>query len=344
MLEERFYSLGRYLKNVFDERVHRIGVQIPGVSREASGGYSLCAGGTLAATAYDALTVSIAEQINNAKERIRQRFKFGKFMVHLHAGSDVLVSMDSIRSAVDEITRDNEVMGLAITLRPSCLTPEMAEFLKLTSRHLCTWLELGVHTMHDETLRRIGCNHTSEQVREGILALMRTRIHIAPHMVFGLPGETAEMMRQSMKAISHLNIEGINIHNMYVLKGTPMEQQYAAGEIGLLAREEYIGLVCDFIEVLPPKVVLHGIVGTVPEERLLAPDWTLLRKENLDMISTELEKRGSMQGQKINELYVVVQPAAPEQKTDELHEVEPPAGQEQKMDALYEVVPPAANE
>jgi hypothetical protein len=310
MLEERFYSLGRYLKNMFDERVHRIGVQTVPIGHDAPEGYSLCAGGTLVDPTHDTASVSISEQLNHAKERTRQRFKFGKFMVHLHSTPGVLVSMDSIGTAVDEILRDNEVIGLTITLTPSSLTPEMTAFLKNTSRYIFTWLELGLHTMHDETLRRIGLTHTSKQAREGILQLIRTRIHIAPHVVFGLPGETVDMMRHTMKEVSRMNIEGVNMHNLYILNNTPLAQQYAAGEITLPGREDYIRLVCDFIEILPPKVVLHGIVDAVPEDRLVAPDWTLLRKENLDMISAELEKRGSVQGCRIDEMHEAVQPPA----------------------------------
>ncbi|MBI5178303.1 MAG: TIGR01212 family radical SAM protein [Nitrospinae bacterium] len=310
MLEERFYSLGRYLKNMFDERVHRISVQLGAAPEGEAAVYALCAGGTIAAPAAENGSAPVAGQMHNAKERVRQRFKFGKFMVHLHSSAGVLTSMAAIEKAVDEITLDNEVIGITITVRPEYLTDEMVAFLTKTSRRICTWLEVGLHTVNDETLRRIGLNHTGAQAKDSLLRLMNTRAHIAPHVVFGLPGETPEMMRRTIREVARLNIEGINIHNMYVLKNTPLEQEYASGALKLPERAEYIGLVCDFIEYLPPSVVLHGLVGTAPEDRLLAPDWTLLRKENLDMIIAELERRGSVQGCKLTELYEVPLPAA----------------------------------
>ena len=131
------------------------------------------------------------------------------------------------------------------------------------------------------------------------MPLAFSTVHVAPHLVFGLPGETREMMAQTMAEISRLRLGGVNIHNFYVAKDAPFEAEYAAGGIKLLEREEYVGLVCDFIELLPTDSVLHGIVDSVGEDRLVAPAWMSLRKENLDLIIAELENRGSVQGCKL---------------------------------------------
>ncbi len=297
MSEDRFYSLGKYLKKVFDERVHKISVQIPTLTAGSeSAGYSLCAGGTIAAPPDEVIATSVSGQIGNAKERVRQRFKFGKFIVHVHAAPGALASMAAIEAAAEEIARDNEVIGINITTRPYCLTPEMTRFLRSFSRQMFTWLELGIHSVHDETLERIGMRLRWTEVRDKVQALMGSKMHIAPHVVFGLPGEDAAMMHETMRTISRMGFEGMNIHHFYVIRGSRFEQEYLDGKVAMIGREEYVALACDFIEMLPPDTVLHRIIGEAPEERLLAPDWTLMKKENLDLIAHEMERRGSTQG------------------------------------------------
>ncbi len=300
MLEERFYSLGRYLKNTFDERIHRINVEVP--PGEAPGPYWLCAGGSLDARHEEGGAMSVAEQVAVSKARVRQRFKLGKFVVGVHSAPSIPVSLAAVGAAVDELLKDNEVIGLSFTILPNSVTPEMVKFLKNASKYVSTWLEPGLHTIHDETLARIGLSHKYAQAREALRPFTFSTVHVAPHVVFGLPGETPEMMRQTMAEISRLCVGGVNIHNFYVARNAPFEVEYAEGKIKLLEREEYVGLVCDFIELLPPASVLHGIVDSVGEDRLLAPAWMSLRKENMDLIIAELEKRGAMQGCKLNPL------------------------------------------
>lgn len=297
MLEERFYSLGKYLKKMFDERVHRINIQVP--QNGAPGPYSICAGGSLDIHHDDGGDVPISEQLANVKDRVRQRFKFGKFMAALHTSPSRPVTLETLGAATDELLRDNEIIGVAFAIRPDSITDDMRRFLVKTSGYVCTWLEPGLHSVHDVTLARMGLSHTDAMAKEALARLVGTNVHVAPHVVFGLPGETREMMAETMRGVSRLYCEGVNIHNFYVAKNTPMETEYNEGKLKLLEREEYVGLVCDFIEILQVNTVLHGIVDSVSEDRLVAPKWMSLRKENLDLIIAELEKRGSVQGCKL---------------------------------------------
>jgi radical SAM protein (TIGR01212 family) len=318
MLEERFYSLGRYLKNTFDERIHRINVEVP--PGDAPGPYWLCAGGSLDARHEEGGAMSVVEQVALAKARVRQRFKLGKFVVGVHSGPSTPVSLAAVGAAVEELLKDNEVIGLSFTILPNSLAPEMVKFLKNASKYVATWLEPGLHTIHDETLARIGLSHKYSQAKEALRPFAFSTVHVAPHVVFGLPGETPEMMRETMAEISRLCFGGVNIHNFYVARNAPFEVEYAEGKIKLLEREEYVGLVCDFIELLPSDAVLHGIVDSVAEDRLVAPAWMSLRKENTDLIIAELEKRGAMQGCKLNplrELVISTTPAHAELRSNE---------------------------
>lgn len=304
MAEERFYSLGRYLKETFGERVHKIRVNVG----EPAGGFAdsdtiiLSVGGTLDGGTHDTGLPPVAEQLAGSKERVRKRFKTGKFIVYLHSGIGSCVSLETLSKTVDDILCDNEVIGITFVTRPECLSDVFISYLNRTAGYTHTWLEIGVMTMRDETIRRIGMKHTSEDVMALLQELMGTQLRVAPHMVLGLPGESPDQMRESIKEISRHAIQGINIHNFYILSGTPFEEQYRKGELSLLGQEEYVNLVCDVIEMLPPDVVLHRIVGEADSERLVAPEWTADRKGTLSMISAEMEKRGSSQGKQLTEI------------------------------------------
>ena len=303
MTEERFYSLGRYLKNTFGERVHKIRISVGGLSEGEDAAepenIALCAGGPIDSPPAETETLTVTEQLNRSKERIRKRFKTGKFIAHLHTGAGSCVSLKSLSEKVEDVINDNEVIGITFCARPECMSDAFIKFLADTAEYTHTWLELGVMSLNDETLRRIGMRHTRSDVRGVVQELMGTQLRIAPHIVLGLPGENDDMMRDTMRETAALSIQGINIHHYYLLNGDPLVEQYNRGELQLLEREHYVSLVCDFIEMLPPDVVLHRIVGEADHERLAAPQWTLERRETLTLISEQMEKRNSSQGEKL---------------------------------------------
>ena len=304
MTEERFFSFGRYLKKTFDERVHKIRINVGDSSGSATAmeNVTLCSGSPLDSPPVDAEPPTVVEQLSRSKERIRKRFKSGKFIVYIQTGAGSCVSMESLSEKVDEVINDNEVIGLTFCARPECMSDSFIKFLADTSEYTHTWLELGVMSLNDETLRNIGMKHTRAEARSILQELIGTQVRVAPHIVLGLPGESDEMIRETMMEVAALPIHGINIHHYYLLKGDPMEEQFNRGELPLFGREHYVSLVCDFIEALPPEVVLHRIVGEADRERIIAPQWTLERKETLSLISEEMEKRGSYQGKNLVEL------------------------------------------
>lgn len=307
MSEENFYSLGRYFKKTFGERIHKIRVNVSWPPVEDEDGVILNACGSLAGAAGDEPPPA-KQQVQESKERIRRRYKTGKFIVNLQSDADKKIPLENIRSLVDELLRDGDIIGIIIPATPECMSDGFVSFLKNTSQYTLTWLELGIQSIHDETLRRIKAKHTFAITQKAMKKLLGTQVLKAPRVVFGLPGETEEMMRATMKEVSRMDIQGININHLCVMRGACIEQEYAKGELELLSREQYGKLVCDFIEILPPEIILHRIVGEASDNQLLAPDWTLEKKENLTAITEEMKKRGSTQGYRQLEL----EPAIPD--------------------------------
>ncbi|MEE8484417.1 MAG: TIGR01212 family radical SAM protein [Nitrospinota bacterium] len=299
MTEDRFLSLGRHLKNTFGERVHKISVYMGGQSSPEKTDpmrYCIC-NSSMRADAIDAsYSLPVRDQIKEAKERTRKRFKSGKFSVYLHFIPGTVITLDAIEPVIDDVMHDNDVIGITVSLHDDLLVDDVSRYFRKVSGFVYLWVEVGAYTVHEETRKRLNISGGFDTVRAFIKRASLDGLLVAPHIVLGLPGETREMMHETMDEMARLNINGINIHHFRVLKETVMEKPLSANEITLLEREEYVQLVCDFIEKLPPDVVLHKIVGEAHKNRLIAPEWTLNKRNTIGMISQELEKRGSMQG------------------------------------------------
>lgn len=299
MLDERFISLGRFLKNTFGERVHRMNVHIPGmklVPGENPKGYVLCPGGPLEAPFSNLVTLPVEQQIAKAKGRIRQKYKIGNYIIHFHTTRGDCVDLETIEKTVEKAMQDNEIIGLNITVRMDCLDDKIIRFLSKTAQYIYLWLETGIHSIHDTTLQKLGIQFTRDLITETMGKLMEKNLLVSPHVIFGLPDETSDMMHQTMEEVARMMINGVNINHFFLKNDSPLAEEYRKGEIKLLSREEYVSLVSDFIEILPQNVVLRRIVGEIPPEHLLAPDWTSQKQETLSAISTELENRNSVQG------------------------------------------------
>ncbi len=299
MPEEKFNSLGRFLKQTFGEPVRRINVIIPG--RELNPwnkepGYALNLGGPLEPPPADAPVLPVEEQIREAKERIRQKYRFGKHIVHFRTGSGDLVNLETLREIIDNMMRDDEIIGLNITVRINCFDDNLINFLADISRHIYIWVETGIHTIHDVTLEKFGIDISHSRQLELLEKLMSKKLRVSGHFVLGLPGETNEMMRQTMRKASQMLMQGVNIQHFYLLKQSPLVEEYRRGEIKLPEMNEYVSLAADFIELMHPSIVLRRIVGAARPEHLLAPEWTLLTNDVVNAIIGELEKRNSFQG------------------------------------------------
>jgi radical SAM protein (TIGR01212 family) len=301
MPEEKFNSLGRFLKQTFGEPVRRINVSIPGREPDPwnkEPGYALNLGGPLEPPPADAPLPPVEQQIREAKERIRQKYRFGKHIVHFRTGAGDSVNLATLREIIGNVMRDDEIIGFNITVRLNCFDDELVDFLADLSRHIYIWVETGLYTIHDVTLEKFGINISHSRQLELLETLMAKKLRVSAHFVLGLPGETQEMMRQTMEKASQMLIQGVNINHFYLLKYSPLVEEYRRGEIKLPEMNDYVSLAADFIELMPPHIVLRRIVGAARQEHLLAPEWTLLTNDVVNAITGELKKRNSFQGSK----------------------------------------------
>ena len=304
-MQNRYYDLNTYFRQRFGERVHKIAVDagLTCPNRDGTLGSSGCiyCNERGSGTGAHARGLSITEQIEASKIPIAKRFKAKKFLVYFQSFSNTYAPVEQLEALYKEALSVPDVVGLTIGTRPDCVDEATLTVLeRLAGKHLI-WIEYGLQSAHDPTLALIRRGHDVATFDRAVYATAGRGINICAHIIFGLPGETAGHMRATADHIAQLPIDGVKLHLLYIVKGTPMETLYQSGQYRCMEQDEYADLACDLIERLSEKVVIQRLTGDPHRKELVAPQWALKKDHTLNLIKQELFQRGSRQGTKYRE-------------------------------------------
>ena len=296
----RYYQFNRFLKEKFGERVQKVildaGLGCP--NRDGTKGWDGCiycdrfGSGSGAKEKYP----DIKTQALAGMEYLSKRYKARKFIPYFQSFSNTYGSIETLRSLYDEVVHLPNVVGIAVGTRPDCLTREVLALLSSYTPRLMVWLELGLQSVHDETLRLINRGHTFQEFLEGYQLARSYPLLICLHVIIGLLGEDREHILTTAKEVARLKPDGIKIHSLYINKRTALEKLYREGKYTPLEQSEFVTLACDFLEMLPPDVVIQRLTGDPRPQELIAPEWCLRKQETLNLILNELKVRDSWQG------------------------------------------------
>ncbi len=305
MSEKRYNSFSDELKRVFGCRVHRIAVDAgftcPNRDGTVGSGGCIYCGGEGSGAVGIARGESIASQIAHGKEVMVRKYKARKFIAYFQAYSNTYAPVGRLCALYNEALGSDDVVGLIVGTRPDCLPPETMELLAAYSRRTYFWLELGLQSPLDATLKMLKRGHDFAAFSRAVQRCREMGIRVCAHIILGLPGETRAEMLATAGILNGLKIDGVKIHLLHVLRDTPLAEMYGRGEVRIMERDDYVGLVCDFLERLDPRIIVQRLTGDGNREYLVAPLWSLAKFEVLNAIDTELERRGSMQGSKCGE-------------------------------------------
>jgi radical SAM protein (TIGR01212 family) len=299
MTDLRYNTFTNDLRRIFGCRVQRVtldaGFTCP--NRDGTVGVDGCSycGGSGAGAPGIPRGESLSEQLREGKEFTVSRYKATKFLAYFQAFSNTYGPVDRLRAAYDEVLADPDVVGLIIGTRPDCLPTEVMDLLTDYHQRTWLWVELGLQSSQDATLARIKRGHDVACFVQATTALKARGIRVCAHVILGLPGESQDEMLATPALLNRLGIDAVKLHHLHVLAGTRMEEQFRAGELTLLDRDDYLGLVCDFLERLDPRIVVQRLMGD-GNKGLIAPRWGTDRSSLLNAITTELERRGTRQG------------------------------------------------
>lgn len=299
---KRYYDLKSYWVNRFGCRVHKLpidaGFSCPNRDgRLAEGGCVYCDGRGSALRRAGALP-TVGEQLRQGMAFYRQRPKAEKFVAYFQTFTNTYAPVERLRALFDEALAVEDMVGLSIGTRPDCVPDETLALIGSYAGKADVWLEFGLQSIHDRTLAAINRGHDAAAFYDAVRRASEGPILICVHIIVGLPGEARGEILQTAKAVSGLPVHGIKIHGLLALEGTPLGARFSRGEISLMGREEYVGIVCDILEILPPEMVIQRLTADGYRDIFLGPAWAANKLAVLNAIDRELERRDSWQGKR----------------------------------------------
>lgn len=300
MHKKPYRDLNTYFRSLFGCRVHKVtvdaGLNCPNRDGTLSTGGCIYCNAKGSGTGAHRQGVSITQQIERSKARIARRFKTNKLMAYFQSFSNTYAPVEHLKALYDEALAIENVVGLAVGTRPDCVDPPVLDLLEgYTGNHLI-WIEYGLQSAHDHTLVRINRGHDLACFERAVSLTRNRKINICAHVILGLPGESRQDMLETADAVSAMGIDGIKLHLLYVVRGTPMETLYRTGRYSCLGQEEYAELICDFIERLPETMIIQRLTGDPHPKELVAPAWSLQKRETMDLIHTRFREKNTWQG------------------------------------------------
>ncbi len=299
-VKSRYNDLNAYFRSRYGCRVQKITIDA-GMSCPNRDG-SISKGGCIFCNAHGSGTgaflkkLSITDQLLKGKSILSKRYKAKKFIAYFQSFTNTYAPVEKLQEIYDEALAVDGIVGLSIGTRPDCVDNEKLRLLQnYAGKHL-VWIEYGLQSSNDLTLKRISRGHDFQCFKKAVEATKNRNIKICAHVILGLPGESREQMIDTAKAVADSGIDSIKLHLLYVVKGTPLEKLYKKGGYRCLKQNEYIDLVCDFLERIPDDLIIQRLTGDPHPEELVAPEWSLKKTETLSKIKDTLEKRDSWQG------------------------------------------------
>jgi len=300
MAVKRYQLFSQQLKELFGCRVHKISVDAGfgcpnrGGGRQGAG-CLFCDPGGSGAVGIDR-RLSVAAQLEAGKEVMTRKYKASRFIAYFQPFSNTLAPVATLRRLYDQALAVSDVVGLAVGTRPDCLPEEVLDLLADYHQRSYFWLELGLQSRHDQTLAFLRRGHDCATFVDAYLRAKQRGLRVCVHVILGLPGEDRAAMLATADLLAELEVDGVKLHLLHVLRGTPLGELYEKGEVEVFTQDEYVQTVTDVIERLPTKTLIHRLTGDGPRDLLMAPLWSLNKWEVLNAIDDELARRATWQG------------------------------------------------
>ncbi|MBT3175661.1 MAG: TIGR01212 family radical SAM protein [Desulfobacula sp.] len=300
--KKRYSDYNTYLRQLFGQRVQKISIDA-GLScpnRDGSLSYEGCIYCNLkgSGSGMFARGVSIKEQIEKGKIGMIKKYKAKKFLAYFQSYTNTYTSYDHMRQMFNEVFSCEDVVGMAIGTRPDCIDEQKLDLIASYAKSYLVWLEYGLQSAHDITLKKINRGHGVKDFLKAVKLTSKRGINICAHVILGLPGEDREMMLKTAKILADSRINGVKIHLLYVIKDTFLDRMWKNGDYFPMEQKEYVDMVCDFLELLPKRIIIQRITGDPHSDELRAPMWAGRYRETFNMIQTTLENRDTFQGRK----------------------------------------------
>ena len=309
----RLYTFGKYLKEKFNKRVYKVPISVPGFTcpnidgTTARGGCVFCENESFSPNLkekekiklnlnsktnplLDKQLKSLERQFFQTLPFLKQRFKAKKFIVYFQSWTNTYAPFTTLKALYEKALSFDDVVGISIGTRTDSITDETLDYLKYLSTKTEVWVEYGIQTSNDETLKRINRGHNFENVQTTIAKTKKLDLNVCGHIIYGLPNETEKEWKQTFNDTIKLNIDSIKFHPMYVTKNPILAKEYEEGKFTPITEKEYIDILMWSLENLPENISIQRMTAGV--DNLIAPKWCKNKGYQIKKIMEEIKKRG----------------------------------------------------
>jgi len=313
---KRVFTIGRYFRKRFGEDVYKVPLSIQGFTcpnidgTVAKGGCTFCLNESFSPnlakpskkfylspnSEANPLLQKQLEQVRiqyaATSKRLAAKYGVKKFIAYFQSFTNTYAPLDTLKALYEEALRQPGCVGLSIGTRSDSVTEEILDYLADLSKEYEVWVEYGIQSIYDETLKKINRGHDSANVKEWIEKSKEKGLKVCGHVIFGLPDENEEMMLNTVKASIEWGIDSIKIHPLYVVKNTALAVDYLKGKFKPIDEESYIELLVESIKMLPPSISVQRVTAGIEDDTLLAPMWCKNKHLQMKHIREALKKEG----------------------------------------------------
>ncbi len=301
----RYNDYNSYLKKTFGCKVYRIGLDAGFTcpNRDGTKGRGGCiyCNEEGSRSSYTNKGMSVGKQLKSRIDFLKKTKKATKFIAYFQAFSNTYAPVSRLKEVYDSALQFPEIAGISIGTRPDTIDREKLELIASYRKRYDVWVEYGLQSMHEETLKALNRHHTPADFSDAVRMTKEVGLPVCAHVILGLPGEGRGHMIKTALWLNELGVDGVKIHLLHVLKGSVLEKMYVDGTVRLLTQEEYINLVCDFLENLSARIIIQRLTGEGNRFNHVAPAWALDKLRTINMISETLKKRNSYQSSALKE-------------------------------------------
>ena len=297
-MQGRFYSLNEYLCNQFCGKVYKLALDIGCTCPNRDGtkdtrGCIFCHNGS---SHFAETGIDINTQIENAKNRVKNKIQTDKYIAYFQSFTNTYGDIDYIEKCFMTAINRDDIVALSIGTRPDCLGEDVLYLLEKLNKIKPVWIELGLQTSNEKTAEYIRRCYPNSTYEKAVQDLKNRGITVITHIIIGLPNETKEDILKTVDFAVENKTDGVKLQLLHILKDTDLYEDYKKGLVKPLTLEEYMDILFACIERIPENIVIHRITGDAPKAHLVEPVWSANKKNVLNTINRELEKRNIIQG------------------------------------------------
>lgn len=298
---KRYHTLNYHFKNKYGKKVFKVSLNANFSCPNKNNGKGCIFCSRLGSGDFAGnVNKDLITQFNEVKDIMEKKWPDAYYIAYFQANTNTFAPVSVLKEKYESVLNLPNVIGLDIATRPDSISEECLEYLKELNKKTNLTVELGLQSMHEETLKFIRRGHNLKQFEDCVKKLKDNNINVVVHIINGLPNETKEMMLETIEYLNKLNIDGIKIHMLHVIKDTDLGDLYLKEPFHILTKEEYIDIVVSQLELLKPEIVIHRITGDPKKEDLIEPTWLLKKFCVLNDIDKEMKRKNTYQGKYYN--------------------------------------------